>query len=264
MRESFNSKEDFMATTFHEMIHSTGHESRLNREEGMIGELGSKEYAREELVAELGSVFLQSKLGVKLEGQHFDNHSAYINSWIEILKNDPNEVFRAASKAEKASEYLHERYLEHEQEQLKALENAERIKPHALDSFSVYFHDAETGKATKDLNFEEERRYRSVKAYEFIEKVIKFDKDLNDKRELREDIEKSYYKSWMTINLKGYSTGEIRIDLGDREFGGYEKVSDALEHRLKSHPNELLNRKEEYAKNFNVTTKKIEEDLIKC
>lgn len=261
MRESFNSKEDFMATTFHEMIHSTGHESRLNRETGMVSEFGSKEYAREELVAELGSVFLQSKLGVKLEGEHFDNHSAYINSWIEILKNDPNELFRAASKAEKATEYLHERYLEHEQEQLKEFENTEKIKPHALDSFSINFHYAETGEDTKGLNFEEEeKKYRGVKAYEFIEKVIKFDKDLNDKRELVGDTGSGFYKSWMTINLKGYTTEKIRIDLGDKEFGGFEKVSDALEHRLKSFPNDLIEHKKEYADYYGVNPETIEKD----
>lgn len=260
MRESFNSKEDFMATTFHEMIHSTGHESRLNREIGMVSEFGSKEYAREELVAELGSVFLQSKLGVKLEGQHFDNHSAYLKSWISLLKNDPNELFRAAVKAEKATERLHERYLEYEKEKINDLvKSAENLKPHALDSFSIHFHYAETGKDTEHLNFnEEEKKYRGIKAYEFIEKVIKFDKEYSEKREIDETL--GYYKSWVSINLKGYSTDKIRIDLGDKEFGGFEKVSDALEHRLKSFPNDLIEHKKEYADSYETTPEKIEKD----
>lgn len=259
-REAFKSQEDFLATAFHEMVHSTGHESRLNRENGMSSKFGSKEYAREELLAELGSVFLQSKLGVKLEGQHFDNHSAYLKSWIEILKNDPNELFRAAVQAEKATERLHERYLEYEKEKINNLvKSAENLKPHALDSFSIHFHYAETGKDTEHLNFnEEEKKYKGIKAYEFIEKVIKFDKEYSEKREIDETL--GYYKSWVSINLKGYSTDKIRIDLGDKEFGGFEKVSDALEHRLKSFPKDLIEHKKEYADSYGISSETIEKD----
>ncbi|MDD7411025.1 ArdC family protein [Fusobacterium gastrosuis] len=112
-REAFKSQEDFLATTFHEMVHSTGHKDRLDRD--LTGIYGSDSYAREELVAELGAVFLQSKLGIKLEGEHFDNHSAYLKSWIEILKNDPNELFRAAVQAEKAEERLYQRYAKYKE-----------------------------------------------------------------------------------------------------------------------------------------------------
>ena len=256
LRESFKSSQDFLKTTFHEMVHSTGHKDRLNRD--LSGGFGSEKYAKEELVAELGSVFLQSKLGIKVEGEHFDNHSAYLKSWISILKNDSNELFRAAAQAEKASERLYERYIEHEQEQLREFSQKE-FRPHPLDSFSVEFHYAETGKDTKNLNFEEEeKKYRGIKAYEFIEKVIKFDKEYSSKREIEEEM--GYYKSWMTINLKGYSTEKIRIDLGDKEFGGFEKVSDALEYRLKSFPQGLIEHKNSYAESFGTTPEAIEKD----
>ena len=91
------------------MGHSTGHPSRLNRDQ--INSFGTPGYAKEELVAELTSVFVQAKLGLKLEGEHFNNHTAYLKSWISVLENDPNELFRAASQAEKAMDRLYENYL---------------------------------------------------------------------------------------------------------------------------------------------------------
>ena len=75
LRESFKDSESFLSTALHEMIHSTGHESRLNRKKENM--FGSSEYAKEELVAELGSVFLQGDLGIKLEGEHLQDHSNY-------------------------------------------------------------------------------------------------------------------------------------------------------------------------------------------
>lgn len=117
IREAFKSEEAFMRTTLHEMCHSTGHESRLNRDQ--TGHFGTPSYAREELIAELGSLFTETSLGFKIEGEHFNDHSNYLKSWIEELKNDPNELFRACSEAEKASNYLLERYNEYEKNKFK-------------------------------------------------------------------------------------------------------------------------------------------------
>ncbi|MDU1912596.1 zincin-like metallopeptidase domain-containing protein [Fusobacterium sp.] len=102
LRESFKDSESFLSTALHEMIHSTGHESRLNRDKGHM--FGSPEYAKEELIAELGSVFLQGDLGIKLEGEHFQDHSNYLKSWIGALKEDYHELFRACIEAEKIGE----------------------------------------------------------------------------------------------------------------------------------------------------------------
>ncbi|MDY2801461.1 MAG: zincin-like metallopeptidase domain-containing protein, partial [Fusobacterium mortiferum] len=112
LRTAFRSEEAFLRTTLHEMGHSTGHKTRLNRD--MSGAFGSENYAKEELVAELCSLFTQARLNIKLEGEHFNNHTAYLKSWIGALKNDPNELFRAATKAEAASERLYNNYLEKE------------------------------------------------------------------------------------------------------------------------------------------------------
>lgn len=104
LRESFKDDVSFAKTLIHEMGHSTGHESRLNRD--LRHPFGSREYAREELRAELGALFVENELGIQLNADHFKDHSNYLKSWIGALKEDPNELFRAASDAEKIADRL--------------------------------------------------------------------------------------------------------------------------------------------------------------
>jgi antirestriction protein ArdC len=102
--EAFVSAEAHAATLGHETIHWTRHEKRLNRDLGRKA-WGDEGYAREELVAELGSVFLAADLGLAIEPR--DDHAAYISSWLKVLKNDKRAVFQAASHAERAVTFLH-------------------------------------------------------------------------------------------------------------------------------------------------------------
>ncbi|WP_150467589.1 ArdC family protein [Francisella sp. SYW-9] len=95
----FKSSESYYATLFHEMTHSTGHISRLNR--NMASKFGSKSYAKEELVAEIGSAMLNSMVGISSQ-KLFDNSVAYIDGWIKSLKNDHNLIVHASARAEKA------------------------------------------------------------------------------------------------------------------------------------------------------------------
>lgn len=115
-RGQFLSNEGYYATTLHELGHWTGHSSRLNRE--LTVEHTSKEYAREELIAEMTSVFVSSETGIPQTEEHFQRQAGYIQSWIKILKEEPNALFRAASAASKASEEIlkHERVREQVQE----------------------------------------------------------------------------------------------------------------------------------------------------
>ncbi|SKA10944.1 Antirestriction protein ArdC [Cetobacterium ceti] len=108
LKETFKNQEHYLATVLHEMVHSTGKE--LGRDMG--NHFGSEKYAKEELIAELGAMMLQGKLGIKLDDSHIDNHGAYLKSWVSVLKNDFNELFKASIEAEKASELLYNRYLE--------------------------------------------------------------------------------------------------------------------------------------------------------
>lgn len=104
LRDSFKDDVSFAKTLIHEMGHSTGHESRLNRD--LKHPFGSREYAREELRAELGALFVENELGIQLNVDHFQDHSNYLKSWIGVLREDPNELFRAATDAEKIADRL--------------------------------------------------------------------------------------------------------------------------------------------------------------
>jgi antirestriction protein ArdC len=91
---------NFYRTALHELTHWTGHKTRLARD--FSGRFGSEAYAREELVAELGSAFLCANLGIVPTVRHAD----YIGNWLTVLKNDSRAIVSAASHASKASDFL--------------------------------------------------------------------------------------------------------------------------------------------------------------
>ena len=100
-KEAFADPARYYSTALHELGHATGHSSRLNRP--MDNAFGSTAYAKEELRAEMASLFLSYRLGIPFA---IDQHAAYVGSWITLLKNDKNELFRAARDAEQITEYL--------------------------------------------------------------------------------------------------------------------------------------------------------------
>ena len=98
--EAFNGADHFYGTAFHELTHWTGHMSRLDRD--LNNRFGSRNYAGEELIAELGAAFLCAEFG-------FDGdlrHAGYIEHWIELLKADKRAFFTACSQGSKAADYL--------------------------------------------------------------------------------------------------------------------------------------------------------------
>lgn len=101
--ECFEKANEYYATLFHELTHSTGVEKRLKRD--MKGHFGNKDYSKEELVAECGSAMALSRLGFDIE-KTFDNSVAYIKSWLKVLNDDPKMVVSAAGKAEKAVDFI--------------------------------------------------------------------------------------------------------------------------------------------------------------
>ena len=104
----FESEYDYMETLLHEAGHATGHVSRLNRD--LTGAFGSPEYAREELRAEIASAFTAQAVGIDYQqNQYMENHEAYVQDWISVLENNPNELFAAIKDAEKISDYLIEK-----------------------------------------------------------------------------------------------------------------------------------------------------------
>ncbi|MBB3941291.1 antirestriction protein ArdC [Novosphingobium fluoreni] len=105
-QSAFFEQINYYRTCLHELTHATGHPKRLGRD--LRNAFGSKDYAREELVAEMGSAFLCAALGIAPTVRHAD----YIGSWLAVLREDSRAIFRAASAATKAADWLLTRYRE--------------------------------------------------------------------------------------------------------------------------------------------------------
>ena len=108
-RGQFPTAGDYYRTALHELGHATGHKDRLNREtlqQGTEDGFGSPAYAREELRAEISSMMTGERVGIGHEPHH---GTAYVASWIKALENDPGEIRRAASDAQRMADYLTDR-----------------------------------------------------------------------------------------------------------------------------------------------------------
>lgn len=102
LREQFDRPAEYYSTVFHELAHSTGHPSRLNRINDVnVAAFGSDDYSREELVAELTSCAVLANRGIETS-ESFRNNSAYIGAWLAKLKEDTHAIVWASSRAEKA------------------------------------------------------------------------------------------------------------------------------------------------------------------
>ena len=103
-KSAFKEASGYYGTALHELAHWTGHPSRLNRQ--TLNEsyrFGDLNYAKEELRAELASVFLAAEKGIPHDPAQ---HAAYVGSWVKALRQDKNEIFRAAHDASSATDYL--------------------------------------------------------------------------------------------------------------------------------------------------------------
>lgn len=117
-RVAFINAQRFYGTALHELGHWSGHADRLNRD--LSGPFGTAAYAQEELRAELASFFLAARLGITHD---IGQHAAYVKSWIDVLKKDHNEIFKASRDAEKICEFVLE--FQHQ----KAKETAVALSP---------------------------------------------------------------------------------------------------------------------------------------
>ncbi len=102
LKEQYHNINEYYSTTFHELTHSTGHKTRLDRlGNGTVASFGSETYSKEELVAEIGSAAILNELCIETP-KTFKNSVAYIQNWLQVLKNDNKFIVSAAGKAEKA------------------------------------------------------------------------------------------------------------------------------------------------------------------
>ena len=124
-REQFPTADGYYATAMHELGHATGHPSRLDRD--LAHPFGSVGYAKEELRAEIASLMIGERLEL---GHDPGQHAAYVASWVQILKDDPKEIMRAAADAEKIATYV--QTWEQKQEQQQEQQQGAQIDPNAL------------------------------------------------------------------------------------------------------------------------------------
>ena len=212
----FHTMQDYYATALHEIAHSTGHESRLSRK--MIGAFGTSEYAKEELRAELASVFMQLDYDISVEGKHFENHAAYLQSWLKSVRDDQKEFFAAVTDAEKISQYVGEHYLqaqadivaeaekENTKEKIKADETSERV---ADDVYGLLYN-------WKGLK-EENSLYTATQLKELDEAFVPED---------RYDGAIAANKTYMAIRLTGKTQEETDQNVRDFLTGKYNEAGD--------------------------------------
>lgn len=138
--EQFKEVAEYYSTLFHELTHSTGHATRLNRLT-MTAHFGNEEYSKEELVAEIGAATLTNMAGIETSSS-FNNSAAYIQGWSKALKDNVKMIVEASSKAGKAVDYI--------------LQN----KPETTDDAGEKAPAKETKKASRKSN--EQRAFNTV------------------------------------------------------------------------------------------------------
>ena len=127
-RHQFQTTDSYYATALHELGHWTGHPTRLDRD--LSNPFGSEGYAREELRAEIASLMIGERLDI---GHDPGQHAAYVGSWIKVLQDDPLEIFRASSDAEKIASFV--MAFEQEKEQVQEQgqhQAADKRLPHEM------------------------------------------------------------------------------------------------------------------------------------
>lgn len=243
--ESFFGQDSYNATALHEIAHATGAPQRLNRTQGKY--FGDEPYAREELVAELTSCFSQNDLGLSLGEEHFDNHKAYIQSWIEEISSKEEALMEAIKHAQTAADYI----LEISEKQ-KVLNPEEYIDYPEKESDRAYIQmqiKREEAALKKDIplpnircDYSESAGFEKSKIYS----VYEFDelmRQLDNKYVLGKEIIKidfgsieeaiaqgvhryiGYEKVGFTVNLKNGASFSDRQDIGDDEGGVIDHLS---------------------------------------
>lgn len=133
-RTQFPTADNYYATALHELGHWTGHESRLSRD--LANPFGSVGYAKEELRAEIASMILGDELGI---GHDTGQHAAYVNSWIQLLQDDPMEIVRAAADAEKIQDFV--LGLEQQQSQQQSSAMRQPLRPSVIELTATQYEE---------------------------------------------------------------------------------------------------------------------------
>lgn len=232
-KEAFKNNETRLSVLLHEMAHSTGHETRLNRPLGH--KFGSVEYAKEELNAELSSVFLETGLNITMdaESEIFKDHANYVKSWISVLKDNPNELFIACAHAEGITDYLMENY-EKELEQIKAMEQTLQTLEgryteamRLLDYGRIYENPLvqDGSLAFKNLMTGEQQTFESWREVgEYLE-----ERDTSDMKEIQKDSFEKLIHPRGRIEYFLTVSDDDNLGLNNATVKSYKNVEEALE-----------------------------------
>ncbi|MFC0983747.1 zincin-like metallopeptidase domain-containing protein [Pasteurella multocida] len=223
-KEQFKSPEVYYGTALHELGHWTGHSSRLDRD--LSGSFGSQKYAREELRAEISSMMIEMEMGIPHDT---DRHASYVQSWIKVLKEDPAEIIRASSDAEKIKDFV----LSLSQNQIL---DSKQEQSFELSEMKIEF--SETVMGNKGVSFET------------LEQLQKwFTESISEERINSNPGYIKVYVEFIGRNQKGETTSmKDRIDVGkaEHDFNPYkeniaEYIKDKLEYYRINSP-ELSNK----------------------
>lgn len=201
--EKFNSKEDYLKTILHELSHSTGNKTRLNRHTSNGNDNFEYLISKEELVTELSTLFTEGQLNIDIKGQHFNDNNFFYEKWVEILEKDYNDFFRFCQEAEKSSKYIKENYTVPEI----------NVNLKDLDKLEICFHSS-------DVNFgiKPETTLTGKNAFYFL-------KELENKKEGNLKI---------SLKMDEFSYKNLSLDL-KTELNTSDNIIDNLEYRLNSY-----------------------------
>lgn len=216
----FYNNDNAIGTLLHEMAHSTGHKDRLNRDK----DYSKASYAREELVAEISAIFLEQDLGLELTKDKVENYSAYLKSWLQMFKEDPNEIFRAVVEAEKSSNRILENYNKQLEKEKKLIKESTKEYQEKNPKENIVYADKYRNGELKTLVKENKELY--------IKEIYR-ETGLLEKEELFSSInlktlcgdligEKFYSKEKELLVERTYSKGELTKEINHTK-GNYSK-----------------------------------------
>ncbi|RRO19689.1 zincin-like metallopeptidase domain-containing protein [Flavobacteriaceae bacterium 14752] len=225
--EQFDNIQEFYSTYFHELIHSTGHEKRTGRLKGVKGKFGDFEYSKEELVAELGAVFLCAESGILYHT--LDNSKAYLQGWKKRLKKNIEENNRfftqAAAQAQAAVNYMLKDYqpefISVNNKKLKPKDKSQNFKPGVYHRVFVI---PKTGDKVTDHQFiktkkEAEKIYNSYLKKDNVE-ILTWEKRTYNKNKQVTSVEDVKIQAFpdhkKTNNKKTSKKKKAKFKVGDK------------------------------------------------
>ncbi len=238
-REKFKSAEEYYSTSFHEMGHSTGHSSRLNRD--LSGKFGSEQYAEEELRAEIASMFIEQEFGVEIDESAIRNNSAYISSWAKKIKEDPDALFRAINDADRIAKYLtdKEKYMGKRVEKYAIIKGEDELGNPTYEIYMAREH-GQTGKAInytfksreelmkefenfKEAPFWKDAEFQEVSFEELEKESVKI-AERKEKNSVKQDESKEYVRP-STIVARAAAVA-VAVDMAERGVESLTRMSD--------------------------------------